>query len=493
MASITPVNGRATFVAAHDPHTYWELNSTNLGTNFGDDTSGNDDNTAVGSGDISTQESYEGMSTNNNPPNNGWMDIYIVTDFGCLLYIPSDLGDETVYGIFHNGGGTHAQACFLRQSDTFGGVEVAITHNASGTPQDWVRILIPDADLDGWHCISGQFASSSGNQGDMAGWLNGSKVVSGTRGTQLSYGSGNPQLGDSNADHPLASNCLDPSSYTGGNWGAESTINGSGILIANFWCDNPNQDNSAPDGLGDTAHSDFATSHIGGSVPTITDVETDETFRDQDTGITITGTNFEASQGTGKVELASSSDYGTATLVEQTTTSWGDTSVDFTVDLSTLTPGTLYLFVTNDSGDRSSGFEVTVQRAVAFVLSASANVASGGEATTALLSAPSGKTTGDFTTGRRWDDENGTDAIDIASDEYTELEWWIEATAEATASATYQFRVVWDDTALDTYTVTPQWTIGTATPPPLIAKDGSLTVAGGGTLSVMTDSGPVEV
>jgi hypothetical protein len=45
----------------------------------------------------------------------------------------------------------------------------------------------------------------------------------------------------------------------------------------------------------------------------------------------------------------------------------------------------------------------------------SSSVASGGEATTARLTAPSGKTTGDFTIGRRWDDENGSDSIDIGN------------------------------------------------------------------------------
>ncbi|MEY4942837.1 MAG: hypothetical protein RL254_1018, partial [Planctomycetota bacterium] len=52
-------------------------------------------------------------------------------------------------------------------------------------------------------------------------------------------------------------------------------------------------------------------------------------------------------------------------------------------------------------------------------IAASSNIASGGEATTARLTAPSGKTTSDFTTGRRWDDENGTDSIDIANNFYT--------------------------------------------------------------------------
>jgi hypothetical protein len=95
-------------------------------------------------------------------------------------------------------------------------------------------------------------------------------------------------------------------------------------------------------------------------------------------------------------------------------------------------------------------------------VSLSGNVAGGGEVTTPRLSAPSGKTTSNFTDGRRWDNENGTDTIDIVSNEYTELEWVLTTQSPATTSDYYDFRVYQGDSALDTYTVTPRWTIGTA-------------------------------
>ncbi|MEO7958415.1 MAG: hypothetical protein ABIW76_17165, partial [Fibrobacteria bacterium] len=98
------------------------------------------------------------------------------------------------------------------------------------------------------------------------------------------------------------------------------------------------------------------------------------------------------------------------------------------------------------------------------MMSASSNVTGGGEATTARLTAPSGKSSGsDFQTGRMWDDENGTDALDLTSDKYTELEWSIKAlSANGAANAeVYQFRVTDVGTALNTYTYTPEWTIGT--------------------------------
>jgi hypothetical protein len=89
-------------------------------------------------------------------------------------------------------------------------------------------------------------------------------------------------------------------------------------------------------------------------------VEGTDSFGYQQTAVTITGTTFEATQGTGKVELASSSTYATATKVLQTVTSWSDTSIDFTAVLGGLTPGALFLFVTSTNGGTSTGRAVTV-------------------------------------------------------------------------------------------------------------------------------------
>lgn len=103
----------------------------------------------------------------------------------------------------------------------------------------------------------------------------------------------------------------------------------------------------------------------------------------------------------------------------------------------------------------------------AFIMSASSNVTASGENTTAQLTAPSGKTTSNFTAGRMQDDENPADAIDIANNGYTELEWSIQARGTVVANAeVYQFRATNNGTALNTYTVTPQWTIGTSNTAP---------------------------
>lgn len=93
-------------------------------------------------------------------------------------------------------------------------------------------------------------------------------------------------------------------------------------------------------------------------------------------------------------------------------------------------------------------------------IAASSNIAAGGEATTARLTAPSGKSTSDFVTGRRWDDENGTDTIDITSLDYTEVEWCVRTQSPAANGDYWDFRVYAGETALATYTVTPRWNVG---------------------------------
>lgn len=99
----------------------------------------------------------------------------------------------------------------------------------------------------------------------------------------------------------------------------------------------------------------------------------------------------------------------------------------------------------------------------AMVIALSANITASGAATTAQLTAPAGKTSGThFQAGRIQDDENPTDALDLAADKYTELEWSLQAVAGvALPSDVFEFRVTLNGVPLDTYTVTPTWTIGT--------------------------------
>jgi hypothetical protein len=194
--------------------------------------------------------------------------------------------------------------------------------------------------------------------------------------------------------------------------------------------------------------------------PTVTDVETTEEFLDKQTAVTITGTNFFSTQDTGKVELSDNAVYASGTKVGQTVTSWSNTAIDFTAVLGSLLPGTLWIWVTDKNGFRNVAFIVTVHRSNLFAMAASTNIAASGEASTFQLTAPAGKNTGDFSTGRVWDDENGTDSLDHGNNKYTEYEWCMQANADVANGEIYQFRVLLGGN-IPTLTVIPEWTIGT--------------------------------
>lgn len=201
---------------------------------------------------------------------------------------------------------------------------------------------------------------------------------------------------------------------------------------------------------------------VSPNTPLISDVEIDEDFSDKDTNITISGTYFLAPQVSGLVMIGDDSDFTIASVsgINQTTTSWGDTLIDITVNLSTQNPGSKWLFVTNNDGyTNDPGFVVVVHRAHAFQMSASDNIATSGENTTVQLTAPATKTTGDFSAGRIQEDENPADTVDISVDDYTEMEWCLKALTNS-REVKYDFRIVEsDDTELDTYTLIPQLTI----------------------------------
>jgi hypothetical protein len=81
-------------------------------------------------------------------------------------------------------------------------------------------------------------------------------------------------------------------------------------------------------------------------------------FEDGQTAIVVTGSNFGATQGTGKLELIDGLDYGSATKVVQTVTAWSNTSIEFTAVRDDL-PFTVYAVVTADNGLRSAPFAVS--------------------------------------------------------------------------------------------------------------------------------------
>ncbi len=182
-------------------------------------------------------------------------------------------------------------------------------------------------------------------------------------------------------------------------------------------------------------------------------------FDDAETSIVVGGGGFEATQATGKIELSDNATYATGTKVAQTVTSWADGSITMTADIGSLAPGGLWLWVTNDNGDLSASKVVTVHRAKAFAMSASANITASGENTTRQMTTPATKAVGDFDGGRIQDDENPGDTIDVTSDGWREDEWCMEALPASVDGETYEFRVLIGGVAADTITVTPGLTI----------------------------------
>ncbi|MDJ0789287.1 MAG: hypothetical protein QNK05_20980 [Myxococcota bacterium] len=96
----------------------------------------------------------------------------------------------------------------------------------------------------------------------------------------------------------------------------------------------------------------------GASTVSITDAG-DELYKVGD-AVTITGADFEAVQGTGRVVISPADDINDVDAVAQTVTAWADTSVTIDAVRGSLAFGTqMYLFVENGSGNsNASGFLV---------------------------------------------------------------------------------------------------------------------------------------
>jgi hypothetical protein len=148
--------------------------------------------------------------------------------------------------------------------------------------------------------------------------------------------------------------------------------------------------------------------------------------------------------------------------VAANSTTGGDGSLNVqTADASAgsaIAGGSIAFDVTTSAHWNTVGFCLVppTMAAAAITLAASANIAASGENTTAQLTAPA---SGSFGGGRIQDDEVLADAVDLALNEYGEWEWCLTAVeGVAVAADVYQFRVP----GLDIYTVTPEWTIGTA-------------------------------
>ncbi len=97
-------------------------------------------------------------------------------------------------------------------------------------------------------------------------------------------------------------------------------------------------------------------------LPTITDVDTDNSITSAQLNVVITGTDFEATQGTGHIDVSPTDNVADSNRETfSTVDSWGDTSVQFDFVQGGLPYGTAYFFVTNNSTEsNSSGQAVTI-------------------------------------------------------------------------------------------------------------------------------------
>jgi hypothetical protein len=225
-------------------HTGYSFNNTNA--NAGTDSSHDANSSSYAQADTDNYPNY-GLSANCSPDANGDMDIYIITDCCMLLYIPTNLATDE-YALFHNGGSSKGQMGQIRSENNGETITLGITHNGSGY-QDYTTKAITER---GWVCLGFQFEDNSGN---LAIWVNGVNVQEAARSNSLAYGSGNPKIGDGGAVGIPG-------------WTALEEIDGTGMLIANFVCDNPNNDNSDPAGCGDSFYTDYYDAHLVEIPPT---------------------------------------------------------------------------------------------------------------------------------------------------------------------------------------------------------------------------------
>lgn len=204
--------------------------------------------------------------------------------------------------------------------------------------------------------------------------------------------------------------------------------------------------------------------HIIGAMVIPTDVTTPAQFSAQ--ALSQTGTTFGTVTEIAEPDSANGNDIGGFILEAPVSSGSGSGAVTMTATAGGTTTNVRGPGLVLRARVASVAREIYVE--------ASANIAAGGEATTARLTAPSGKTTADFVTGRRWDDENGTDSIDITVDDYTEVEWLINTQSPAVNGDYFDLRVYAGSSALASYTVTPRLTISTpATSLPLRQSTGA--------------------
>jgi len=177
--------------------------------------------------------------------------------------------------------------------------------------------------------------------------------------------------------------------------------------------------------------------------------------------VEVQGEGFGASQGSSIVQLMDTSD-GSGVNVTQTVDLWGETGIDITVVQGALDPDDSHWIRVQrnqagqgDSGARNSNsVSVDLREALPFKLTLTTWFINK-EVTTDQLTAP----TGIFRAGQCLESSNPGDQISLLAEEYTEIEFCIQAQTESEAGVQYEFRLTDNGSAIGAYTKTPKVTI----------------------------------
>lgn len=216
------------------------------------------------------------------------------------------------------------------------GTALAVSgQSGSGSASVWWSVQ--DADQTGPHTVIDATATDTSGNLSLArvadGYTGGASVQDATSGSALTNPTGANafNFGAGNAAYGHEASTLETVDFT---WANSFSRNNESVA----W-------NIGPAGA-------------SGPAVTISDAD-DELFKVGDT-VTVTGANFEAAQGSGRVVISPTDDIDDAGAQTQVVSSWSDTSIEFAASRGTMGVGSgLFLFVENDSGTSNvSGYAV---------------------------------------------------------------------------------------------------------------------------------------
>lgn len=256
-------NGLVAFLASWSGvHTAFTFDQTDV--NIGADTGYDANSSSYAQAETGVYPEH-GTDEVCSPDASGDFDNYIVTDCCMLLYIPSNL-PTGIYGLFSNGYTVHGQGAAIRSEGNGTTITLGMIHNENTSNVQELTHVITER---GWVIIGFQFQDNSDN---LAIWVNGANVEEAALDFAMGQGSYDPCIGDQlNQDF---------------SWGSQSSIDGSGLIIALFVVDNPNLTNTDPPGNGDSFYTDFYAAMLSGGAEYATLADT--------VGITDTLANIRA-------------------------------------------------------------------------------------------------------------------------------------------------------------------------------------------------------